>query len=219
VARNVDEIALAEDVDLGVSLELEGGYAPGWFGGDEEGFVAVRLDRGLRTGNGFGTAHGEVSSRLTTSPVETELLADVRWVSQALPRQTLVLSALGIAGLNMDRDYQIVWGGLNGLRAYSVQAVAGRRGWRLNAEHRVLLGERIASYMGLGWVAFVDAARAWGTGSGGSGWFVNGGTGIRFNAPGWTIGNVLRIDLAWPIEPTRDGARQTVFSFGSSQAF
>ena len=34
---------------------------------------------------------------------------------------------------------------------------------------------------------------------------MNGGTGLRFNSPGWTIGNVLRVDIAFPIEPTRDG--------------
>ncbi len=217
--RNVDQIAVIEDVDLGTSLELEGGYAPGWFGGEEEGWAAIRLDRGQRLPRGYATARGRVTSRLRTSPVETQLEAEARWVSQALPRQTLVVAALGIAGLNMDRDYQIVWGGLNGLRAYSVQAVTGRRGWRLNAEHRLLLGERIGGYMGLGLVAFADAARAWGAGSGGSEWFLNGGTGLRFNAPGWTIGNVLRVDIAWPIEPSRDGVREPVFSFGSSQAF
>jgi hypothetical protein len=217
--RNVDQIAMVEDIDIGVSAEVEAGYAPGWFGGVQEGWVSMRFDRGQRMPGGYATARGRVTSRLRASPVETQLEADVRLVSQALPRQTLVLAALGIAGLNMDRDYQIVWGGLNGLRAYNVQAVAGRRGWRLNAEHRLLLGERIAGYMGLGLVAFVDAAIAWGPGSGGAGWFVNGGTGLRFNAPGWTIGNVLRVDVAFPIEPTRDGARGAVFSFGSSQAF
>jgi hypothetical protein len=219
VVHNVDEIGIEEDVDAGLSLELEGGYAPGWLGGENEGWVAMKWDAGVRTKLGYGLARTQLSSRLRNSPVETQLAADLRWVSQALPRQTLVLAALGLAGLEMDRDYQIVWGGLNGLRAYPVQAVAGRRGWRLNGEHRVVIGERIGGYMGLGAVAFVDAARAWGTGSGDGGWFVDGGAGLRFNAPGWTLGNVLRLDVAWPIEPTRDRGRAAVFSLGSSQAF
>jgi hypothetical protein len=30
---------------------------------------------------------------------------------------------------------------------------------------------------------------------------------------------VLRFDLAWPVEPTRDERRKPVLTFGSSQAF
>jgi hypothetical protein len=37
--------------------------------------------------------------------------------------------------------------------------------------------------------------------------------------PQWSLGQVLRIDVAWPIEPTRDGQRQPILSFGSGQAF
>jgi len=38
----------------------------------------------------------------------------------------------------------------------------------------------------------------------------------RYGVP---LGRVLRFDLAWPVNPTRDAKRQPVVSFGSSQAF
>ena len=74
-------------------------------------------------------------------------------------------------------------------------------------------------YLTLGVVGFADAARAWGTGSEGSTWHYSAGTGLRFALPLWSASRVLRIDVAWPVSPTRDGKRDPVFSFGSGQAF
>jgi hemolysin activation/secretion protein len=117
------------------------------------------------------------------------------------------------------RDFQAIAGGLNGLRAYPVTAVAGRRLWRLNAESRWIAGNRFWEGVTLGGVLFTDAARAWGPGAAGSEWFVSAGTGLRVSLPQWSLGQVLRIDLAWPLEPTRDAKRQPQVSFGSGQAF
>jgi hemolysin activation/secretion protein len=100
-----------------------------------------------------------------------------------------------------------------------VQAVAGTRGWRLNAENRMVIGENYWENVTVGVVGFMDAARAWGAGSGPSQWFVDAGTGLRVALPQWSLGQVLRIDLAWPLSPTRDGQRDAVITFGSSQAF
>jgi hypothetical protein len=43
--------------------------------------------------------------------------------------------------------------------------------------------------------------------------------GLRIALPQWSLGQVMRIDVAWPVEPTRDGQRNAVLSFGSSQGF
>jgi outer membrane protein assembly factor BamA len=68
-------------------------------------------------------------------------------------------------------------------------------------------------------VAFGDAARAWGPGSAGAGWFVSAGVGLRLALPQWSPNQVLRFDLAWPVHPGVSGDRKPVLSFGSSQAF
>ena len=73
--------------------------------------------------------------------------------------------------------------------------------------------------MTVGAVVFTDAARAWGPGAGGADWFVASGVGLRIVLPQWSLGQVMRVDVAWPIEPSRDGRHKPVLSFGSSQAF
>jgi len=35
----------------------------------------------------------------------------------------------------------------------------------------------------------------------------------------WGLRDVMRVDVAWPIQPTRDGGHAAVLTFGSSQAF
>ena len=216
---SVDQMAVIEDLDLGSSIAFKAGYAPRWFGGQDEGYARVQVDGGADTRLGFGWVRGSISTRIRATPLETLQQIDARWYHQSFGRQTVALAAYGIAGLHMDRDFQAIVGGLNGLRAYPVQAVAGWQLWRLNGEDRWRLGSVFGDFLTFGAVGFVDAARAWGPGSDGSEWFADAGGGLRLTAPHWTLGRVLRLDLAWPINPTRDGRRQPVFSFGSSQAF
>jgi len=91
--------------------------------------------------------------------------------------------------------------------------------WRLNGEQRVKVADLFSHVLTLGAVGFMDTARAWGPGSDGSEWFLNAGAGLRASFPQWTLGRVVRFDVAWPVTPTRDTRREPVFSIGSSQAF
>src|SRR2546422_10885277 len=81
-------------------------------------------------------SQGSIEGRLRRSPHDLLGRMDARWIQQSTDRGTLVASAQGVAGLHTERDFQLILGGLNGLRAYPVQAIAGRRLWRLNAEQR-----------------------------------------------------------------------------------
>jgi hypothetical protein len=216
----VNGFGLVEDFDVGTSATLGVGFAPTLLGSSQdEAFARGRLAMGCVTPLGFGQFAVSGSSRLQTFALESVGQFDARWVQQSRFKQTLVLSARGAAGRNVARDFQLTAGGLNGLRAYPVTAVAGRRIWRLNAENRWTVGERFWESVTLGAVTFCDAARAWGPGSGTSQWFVAAGAGLRINLPQWSLGQVMRIDMAWPIQPTRNGQRNPVLSFGSSQAF
>src|SRR5262249_48835674 len=129
------------------------------------------------------------------------------------------LAARGINGRDMPRDFEAIAGGLSGLRAYPVTAVTGTRLVRLNAENRWTIGRQYWESVTVGNVVFTDAARAWGPGSGMSQWRVAAGTGLRIVLPQWSLGQVIRIDVAWPVSPSVDGSRRPVLSFGSSQAF
>lgn len=216
----VNGFTLVEDFDVGSSLSAGVGYAPRLLGSSQdEGFARARMAAGVVTPIGFGQLTATASSRLKTIPTETVGQVDVRFVQQSHLRQTFVIAARGIAGINPARDFEVAAGGLNGLRAYPVTSVAGRKLWRFNAENRWTVADRLFGGLTVGTVMFTDAARAWGPGSGGADWFVDSGAGLRLSLPQWSLGQVLRIDLAWPIEPSRNGERNPVLTFGSSQAF
>jgi hemolysin activation/secretion protein len=217
---NVDRMGAVEDFDLGPSLSLTYGYSFKALGGSaDEGYAKILMDVGTEQGFGFGTLRASASSRFRDEPEDIVAQVDGRWVHQGLRHQTQVLAARGILGSRVGRDFQVVVGGLNGLRAYSVHAVAGRRVWRLNAENRWMFAEDFFGAAKLGAVAFADAARAWGAGSEPSQWFLGMGVGFRMTLPRWSPERVLRVDLAWPIDPPREGGHQPVLTFGSSQAF
>jgi hypothetical protein len=212
-------MGLVEDFDIGATLGLKLGYSPGFLGSTaDEGYARLTGSIGAAPGRGFGWVRGSVTSRLRRDLRETVSTVDARWIDQTVPGQTLVLAAYGIAGFRTARDFQVIFGGLNGLRAYPVQALAGTQAWRLNAEDRWTIGE-YAELVTLGAVVFTDAAQTWGAGAAGSDWHLASGVGLRIALPRWSLTQVLRIDLAWPVSPTRDRRRNPVVSIGSSQAF
>jgi hemolysin activation/secretion protein len=160
-----------------------------------------------------------VETRLRRDVRELLRRADARWVLPTGEGHHLVLAARGVGSTRPARDAQFVVGGLSGLRAYPVHALAGTDLVRLNAEERVLIARDIARVLSLGGTVFLDAARAWGAGAESTGWFTAAGAGLRIAPPRRLIGPILRVDVAWPVDPTRDGLREPVFSIGSSQAF
>jgi hypothetical protein len=217
----VDRLDGVEDIDLGASLAVAGGFSPRALGGStEEGFASARLGLGVDAGGaGFGWMRATAASRLSGGLREAIGRVDARWVNQSIPRHTLVVAALGMAGHRTARDFQLVVGGLNGLRAHDVHALSGDRLVRLNAESRWLLTREVMELVSLGAAAFWDAARTTGPGSGGQPWQHDVGIGLRVALPRSAVNRVARFDVAWRVSPPGPGAREAVFSFSSSQAF
>jgi surface antigen Omp85-like protein len=219
--RRVDQLDGVEDFDLGRSLGLAAGFSARSLGGSaNEGYAGLRMGAGVEARRaGFGWFRLGMSSRLPAGPREAMAQLDARWVNQAIPRHTLVLAALGAAGWRTERDFQLVVGGLNGLRAHAVNALAGDQLWRFNAESRWLIGREYLHVVSLGAAAFWDAARTWGPGSGDLAWQHDVGLGLRVSLPRSAVNRVARFDVAWPVSRSAQGLREAVFSFGSSQAF
>jgi len=219
-ARGVEALDRVEDYDLGTSLSLLAGVSPAALGASaDEGVVRARAEGGLSTPFGFGWAQLGLQSRLRRDAREMVRRVQARWVAPTGHGHHLVVALDATGARRPARDAQLVAGGLNGLRAYPVQALAGTEMLRVNAEQRWLLGRDVARLCSVGGTAFVDAARAWGAGAQGTGWFTAAGVGLRVGPPRTAVGPVFRADVAWPVSPTRDGRREAVLSFGSSQAF
>lgn len=216
----VDRPNRVEDFDLGPSVSLKLGAAPqAWGSSTSYGSFRAKLDGGISTPFGFGVVRTQVTGRWRRSPEEVLGTANGRWLWQSSPAHTFEAGVLGAAGTRPPRNYQLAVGGLNGLRAYPVHAVTGKRLLRWNVEDRHVLLRDVFQIATIGSAVFVDAARGWGSGAEGTAWFHDFGIGLRLAPPRAAIGPVIRADLAWPISPTRDGRREAVLSIGSSQAF
>ena len=219
--KGIELIDPVEDFDLGERLSLEGGYAMQALGSTaDEGIVKAQLDAGHESRVfGFGFLQSRFSTRLRRVPVETLAQVDARWIQQPSQDLALVVAGHGEVAADAPREVQSVVGGLNGLRAYGVQALAGTQIWRFNGEARWVAARDVFDLASVGAATFVDAARAWGTGSDNAPWHHDVGLGLRLSFPHASLHQVARLDVAFPLSPTRDGRRSPVFSFGSSQAF
>jgi hypothetical protein len=219
--RGIEMFDQVEDFDVGALVSLEGGMVMRMLGSTaDEAIAKLRFETGAETRRfGFGYAHALMSTRIRGGPLETLAHIDSRWIQQPSQSVTLVVAALGESADRAPREVQYIIGGLNGLRAYPVQALAGTQVWRLNGETRWVAARDVLSLVSLGGAAFVDAARAWGPGSNGEPWHHDAGFGLRLSFPHAAMHQVARFDVAFPLSPTRDGRREAVFSFGSSQAF
>lgn len=217
--EDIDRMDRLEDFDLGLSIRVKAGFAPRLFGSTaDEGYARARLESGIQRDWGFGWLKAGVESRLHPEPLDLRSSCEGRWYFVAA-RHTLVLAGSGHAGGHASRGFQLVAGGLNGLRAYPAQALAGRRLWRFNLEERWIFTPPHWELVRAAAAVFYDAGRAWGPGAAGSGWLQDGGAGLRVGFPQVGLAQVLRLDVAWPIQPTIGGRREPVLSIGSSQAF
>jgi hypothetical protein len=219
--RGIELFDPIEDFDVGSLVSMEGGFALRAFGSTaDEGIAKLRLELGRETERfGFGFARGRVSTRIRGGPRETLAGLDARWIQQPAPDVAIVFAVHGDAADRAPREVQYVIGGLNGLRAYPVQALAGTQVWRFNGETRWVAARGLWDLVSVGGAVFGDAARAWGPGGDREPWHHGAGFGLRLTFPHASLHQVVRMDVAFPLSPSRDGRREPVFSFGSSQAF
>jgi hypothetical protein len=217
----VEHLDRTEDIDLGASLDVGFGAIPRFLGNTVHGaYGSFGLGVGGELpGTSFWWLRARASGHARPAIEEGLSRLETRLVTQGLPRQTLVLAALGSTAYRPARNQQFVVGGLNGLRGFDAQQVAGQQVWRLNFEDRVLLKRNIGQLVSLGSVVFVDAARGWGPGAGGVGWLADAGVGLRITLARQGVSRVARLDLAWPLNAASDAGHGVTLSFGSTQAF
>ena len=121
-----------------------------------------------------------------------------------LPKRLLLFSMLsGNMGVNLDQDHEFVLGGENGLRGYPRNYQAGDRSALFTLEGRYFSSLYLFRLVRVGGAVFYDMGRAWGKD------FVNAqdagilrdvGFGLRFAMTRSGLGNVIHVDLAFPLD-------------------
>jgi len=205
-AKNRDQIERTEDFSLGTRFTASLGYSSDRFGADREAVV-------------FGGLFGTSFRTTDTSVVLVDTMANGRVEGGSMRDTTLgangrlylrlseswlLFSLLsGRRGVNLDQDHELALGGENGLRGYPLRYQAGDRSALFTLEGRYYSSLYPFRLIRIGGAAFYDMGRAWGGGfvkSLDPGVLRNVGVGLRVGVTRSGLGNVIHLDLAYPLD-------------------
>ena len=131
------------------------------------------------------------------------LTAEARYYASTGDRTKFFATIAGTVTENLDDDTQLLLGGDTGLRGYPLRYQAG------TASALLTLGERYYTnwypfrLFHVAAAAFFDMGRTWGTdvtGATSDGLLKDVGIGLRLGSSRSAFGNVIHIDLAFPLD-------------------
>jgi hypothetical protein len=219
-----NEIGKTEDLYFGTEITGEIGWSDSAFGADRTAIMlAAKALRGLELPHQqqlFLT--GDFSSRVEEGRAKN-LIADAaakyywRW------RENWLLYA-GLSGTvtnAQDPDMQVLLGGDNGLRGYPLRFESGTSRALFTVEQRVFTDWYPFRLARVGAAVFGDVGRTWGSGVIGNsdpGLLKDVGFGLRFGNTRTGLGNVLHMDVAFPLGHIA-GIQQVQFLVQTLQSF
>ena len=129
--------------------------------------------------------------------------AAARYYFRQSPRRVFFVDLSGKAGKNLDADQQILLGGDSGLRGYPLRYQAGEGRWLLTAEQRFFTNWFPFQLFNVGGAVFYDMGSTWGRdplATPSQGLLRDVGFGLRLGNSRSALGNVLHIDVAFPLD-------------------
>ncbi|MBL8350138.1 MAG: hypothetical protein JNL87_07455 [Burkholderiaceae bacterium] len=106
-----------------------------------------------------------------------------------------------------DANQTLMLGGDNGLHGYPLRYQSGTRRMLFTAEQRYYTDLFVWQLFHVGGAGFVDVGRAWGgdnVNTANPGWLADVGFGLRIVSARSAFGNVLHVDVAFPLNRTPD---------------
>jgi len=208
-ARNRDQIERTEDFQYGWQVSGRVGYAAESLGSSENALIfdasashGIELDSKstlLLSANLNGRHDG-------SDFVDTVIAGSARYYHRQSQRR-LWFAALSLEqGHKLDPDRQILLGGDTGLRGYPLRYQAGEGRWLFTLEQRLFSDWYPFRLVNVGGAIFADVGGALGRNPYGSqprGVLTDVGIGLRLGNSRTALGNVLHIDLAFPLNGDR----------------
>jgi hypothetical protein len=204
--RNQDQIERTEDVLVGLRAGARIGYAAEAFGSDREALLLSAYaqngweyprDRSL-----FLTATG--SGRVEDDGLRNAVISgEVRYYARTSPRTKFFATVNGTTTESLDADQQLLLGGEEGLRGYPLRYQAGTSRALLTLEQRYYTSWYPFRLFHVAGAAFFDMGRTWGTditGATSDGLLKDIGVGLRLGSSRSAFGNVVHVDLAFPLD-------------------
>jgi len=205
-ARNQDQIERIEDYSLGWRARTQLGFASTATGSDRNALV---LGAGLGKGWAFGLRQSlqldaDAGGRWEQGAIHGgKIGVATRYHLRQSPRRVLFLGLSGEAGIRADDDQQILLGGDSGLRGYPLRYQSGEGRWLFTAEQRFFTNWYPFRLFNVGAAIFYDMGATWGRdplGSPSQGLLRDVGVGLRLGNSRSALGNVLHLDLAFPLD-------------------
>jgi hypothetical protein len=217
-ARNRDQIERTEDFFLGTQLGASLGYASPSLGSDRD---AVIFFASLGQGVDFGrrwvlTFNAAADGRVEHGTARNTVAGAASRMYVRLGEKWLFFMLLsGARAIRPDDDRQLLLGGDNGLRGYPAEYQPGDRRFLFTIEQRFYTPYFPFRLFRLGGAFFFDMGKAWGGNFSNvpdTGLLRDVGAGLRIGNARSGLGNVIHIDVAFPLDgdPSIDRAQLLV---------
>ncbi len=203
---NQDQILRTEDVLVGLRAYARVGYASESAGSDRDALIAsAYLKNGVDLHSGqsvFGSL--SASGRIEDGSLQNGIVgAEGRLYWPTSQYSKFYAAVAGAVTENLDEEAQLLLGGDNGLRGYPLRYQAGTARALLTLEQRYYTKWYPFRLFHVGAAAFFDMGRTWGTdvtGQQSDGLLKDVGIGLRLGSSRSSFGNVIHIDLAFPLD-------------------
>jgi len=204
--HNLDQIGRTEDVYLGRKAHVEIGAASTAFGATRDAMLANgEFQAGLK----FGEDHYAIGTlgfngRYEGGEIRNALVdLGFRYYLRQSQYSVLFASLNTAKAMRLDPEEQLLLGGDNGLRGYPLRFQAGTARALFTLEERFYTNWQPFKLANVGAAVFFDAGRMWGddpVAGAPVGWVKDVGVGLRLGNARTGLGNVLHIDLAFPLD-------------------
>jgi hypothetical protein len=205
--RNRDQIARTEDQRFGLRYALEAGWSTPALGADRRALLAhAEIERGWRLdADGALFADAALTTRVENGALADGLLSGtLRYYRPTGTRGVFFAGLAAAVGHDLDIDHELSIGGDTGLRGYPLRFQAGSGTALLTVEQRYFTRYSLLQLADVGAAVFFDVGRAFGTATFGTGTdqalLKDVGFGLRLGSTRSALGNVLHIDVAFPLD-------------------
>jgi Surface antigen variable number repeat len=204
--KNQDQIQRTEDLHLGTYFQANLGYAAAAFGADRSAAVF-----GAGTSTGFKPARDQtvllsagVSGRWERGGADNLLLqTSARYYWRDFGEHLFFITLEGDVAHHLDAENQLLLGGDTGLRGYPLRYQDGDERLLVTLEQRFFTDYYPFRLVRVGGAVFFDAGRTWQGADGRApnlGLLKDAGLGLRLSSSRSGLGNVVHIDLAFPLD-------------------
>jgi hypothetical protein len=198
---NIYQIDRTEDLMVGRHLRTRFGYAPGTdssyiFTGNYGDTLLYHPKMLLQLNASWDARY----DRNLQGWQDTMMTASLDFHREQTSHRSLYLGLEAQKALNLNNGRQLELGGTTGLRGYDNHFLQGDGSIRFTAEQRLFTDYYPLHLLRVGFAAYVDAGKIYGnTLTGTDILFSNVGLGLRLSPSKSESGQVVHMDLAWPL--------------------